>query len=185
MTTEALWIVARMRPAAGLVVVFLAAAAVLMLEILAARMLAPYVGVSLNTYTGIIGVVLAGIAAGTWAFGQLVDRYDPRLLLGPLLIVGGILAMASGPLVNFFGEHVHSDSLKAIIALSGVTFFLPAFVLSGVTPVVVKQQLQSLTATGATVGRFSGAGTLGALVGTFGTGFFLTSRVTSRRWISC
>jgi hypothetical protein len=67
---------------AGLVVVFLAAAAVLMLEILAAGMLAPYVGVSLNTYTGIIGVVLAGIAAGTWSFGQLVDRYDPRLLLG-------------------------------------------------------------------------------------------------------
>jgi len=80
--TGALWIVARMRPAAGLVVVFLAAAAVLMLEILAAGMLAPYVGVSLNTYTGIIGVVLAGIAAGTWSFGQLVDRYDPRLLLG-------------------------------------------------------------------------------------------------------
>jgi len=79
--------------------------------------------------------------------------------------------------VKLFGEHVHSDSLKAIVALSGVTFFLPAFVLSGVTPVVVKQQLQSLTATGATVGRFSGAGTLGALVGTFGTGFFLTSRV--------
>jgi hypothetical protein len=79
--TGALWTVARMWPA-GLVVVFLAAAAVLMLEILAARMLAPYVGVSLNTYTGIIGVVLAGIAAGTWSFGQLVDRYDPRLLLG-------------------------------------------------------------------------------------------------------
>jgi hypothetical protein len=79
--------------------------------------------------------------------------------------------------VKLFGEHVHSDSLKAIVALSGVTFFLPAFVLSGVTPVVVKQQLQSLTATGATVGRFSAAGTLGALVGTLGTGFFLTSRV--------
>jgi spermidine synthase len=148
-----------------------------MLEILAARMLAPYVGVSLNTYTGIIGVVLAGIAAGTWAFGQLVDKVEPRRLLGPLLIGGGVLAMSSGPLVKLFGEHVRSDSLRAIVALSGATFFLPAFVLSGVTPVVVKQQLQSLTATGTTVGRLSGAGTFGALVGTFGTGFFLTSRV--------
>lgn len=157
-------------------VVFIAAAAVLMLEILAARMLAPYVGVSLNTYTGIIGVVLAGIAAGTWIFGRLVDSIDPRRLLGPLLIAGGLLAMASGPLVKALGEHVHSDSLKAIVALSGATFFLPAFVLSGVTPVVVKQQLQTLATTGRTVGRLSGAGTFGALVGTFGTGFFLTSR---------
>jgi SAM-dependent methyltransferase len=166
-----------MRPAAGAIVVFLAAAAVLMLEIVAARMLAPYVGVSLNTYTGIIGTVLAGIAAGTWVFGRLVDSIDPRRLLGPLLIAGGLLAMSSGPLVKALGEHVHSDSLKAIVALSGATFFLPAFVLSGVTPVVVKQQLQTLSATGRTVGRLSGAGTFGALVGTFGTGFFLTSRV--------
>jgi spermidine synthase len=140
-------------------------------------MLAPYVGVSLNTYTGIIGVVLAGIAAGTWIFGRLADSVDPRRLLGPLLIAGGLLAMASGPLVKLLGEHVRSDSLKAIVALSGATFFLPAFVLSGVTPIVVKQQLESLAATGRTVGRLSGAGTFGALVGTFGTGFFLTSRV--------
>jgi spermidine synthase len=177
MATEAPGIVAGMRPATGAAVVFIAAAAVLMLEILAARMLAPYVGVSLNTYTGIIGTVLAGIAAGTWVFGRLADSVDPRRLLGPLLIAGGLLAMGSGPLVKLLGEHVHSDSLKAIVALAGATFFLPAFVLSGVTPVVVKQQLQTLTATGRTVGRLSGAGTFGALVGTFGTGFFLTSRV--------
>jgi MFS family permease len=166
-----------MKPATGAAVVFVAAAAVLMLEILAARMLAPYVGVSLNTYTGIIGVVLAGIAAGNWVFGRLADTRDPRRLLGPLLIAGGILAIATGPLVKLLGEHVHSDSLKAILALSGTTFFLPAFVLSGVTPIVVKLQLHSLNATGSTVGRMSGAGTFGALVGTFGTGFFLTSRV--------
>jgi MFS family permease len=166
-----------MRPIAGAAVVFIAAAAVLMLEILAARMLAPYVGVSLNTYTGIIGTVLAGIAAGSWVFGRLADRVDPRRLLGPLLIGGGLLALACGPLVKLLGEHVHSDSLRAILALSATTFFLPAFVLSGVTPVVVKLQLHALTATGSTVGRMSGAGTFGALVGTFGTGFFLTSRV--------
>jgi MFS family permease len=166
-----------MRPAVGAFVVFMAAAAVLMLEILAARMLAPYVGVSLNTYTGIIGTVLAGIAAGNWIFGRLADSIDPRRMLGPLLIAGGALAIASWPLVKLLGEHVHSDSLKAIVALSGATFFLPAFVLSGVTPSVVKLQLASLNTTGRTVGKLSGAGTFGALVGTFGTGFFLTSRV--------
>ncbi len=42
-------------------VVFIASAAVLVLEMMADRMLAPYVGVSLKTFTGIIGTVLAGI----------------------------------------------------------------------------------------------------------------------------
>ncbi|MGH9270794.1 MAG: fused MFS/spermidine synthase, partial [Ilumatobacteraceae bacterium] len=46
--------------------VFCASGAVLVLEILAGRLLAPYVGVSLATFTGIIGVVLAGISLGAW-----------------------------------------------------------------------------------------------------------------------
>ena len=41
---------------------FFASGSVLVLEILAARMLAPYVGVTLETYTAIIGV------------GQVCDR---------------------------------------------------------------------------------------------------------------
>ena len=50
--------------------VFVCSAAILMLEILAGRLLAPYVGVSLNTYTAVIGTVLAAIAVGAWAGGR-------------------------------------------------------------------------------------------------------------------
>ena len=57
--------------------VFGTSAAVLVLEILASRLLAPYVGVSLETYTGIIGTILAGIAVGAWAGGVLADRVEP------------------------------------------------------------------------------------------------------------
>ena len=46
------------------VMVFATSAAVLVLEILAGRLMAPYVGVSLETFTGIIGTILAGIALG-------------------------------------------------------------------------------------------------------------------------
>ena len=43
--------------------VFVASGAVLVLEILGVRLLAPYVGLTLETTTSIIGAVLAGIAA--------------------------------------------------------------------------------------------------------------------------
>jgi hypothetical protein len=167
------------------IVVFLAAAAVLVLEILAARLMAPYVGVSLNTYTGIIGTVLAGIAAGTWVGGRAADRFEPRTLLGPILIVGGLLAFAAAPLVTLLGEHVRGASLPAIVALSGATVFLPAFVLSAVTPIVVKMQLQDLRATGRVVGRLSAFATAGALVGTYGTGFVLAARFSNRTIVAC
>ena len=64
-------------------------AAVLVLEILAGRLLAPYVGVSLETFTGIIGIVLAGIAAGAWAGGAIADQRDAAPLIGSALAVGG------------------------------------------------------------------------------------------------
>jgi spermidine synthase len=161
-------------------VVFLAAAAVLMLEILAARTMAPYVGVSLNTYTGIIGTVLGGIATGTWLGGRAADVISPNKLLGPILIVGGLLTMTSAPLVTALGAHLHANSLIAIVALSAATIFLPALVLSGVTPIVAKMQLHDLNATGRIVGRLSACATAGALVGTFGTGFVLAAHLHTR-----
>jgi MFS family permease len=170
----------RVRPAAAAIVVFLAAGAVLLLEILAVRLMAPYVGVSLNTYTGIIGIVLAGISAGAWVGGWAADRFEPEKLVGPLLVAGGVLALATAPLVTELGEEVRSDTLKAIVFLSAATVFLPAFVLSTVHPIVVKMQLQSLNVTGSVVGRLSAFATAGALVGTFGTGFFLTAHFPTR-----
>ena len=89
----------RLSPAAAAVLTFLAAASVLVLEIAAGRLLAPYVGVTLQTWTGIIGVILAGIATGAWAGGRAADRFGPERLLGPTLIAGGLAAMLSVPLV--------------------------------------------------------------------------------------
>jgi hypothetical protein len=54
--------------ASGLV--FVAAGAVLVLEILSVRLLAPYVGLTLETTTSIIGAVLATIALALLTVGQ-------------------------------------------------------------------------------------------------------------------
>ncbi|CAN5578422.1 hypothetical protein BH20ACT17_BH20ACT17_17230 [soil metagenome] len=169
-----------MRPAAAAIVVFLASAAILVLEILAARLVAPYLGVSLDTYTGIIGTVLAGIAAGAWLGGRAADRWAPQLLLGPILVLGGFLALASPTLINGLGPSVAGGGVASIIGLSLWTVFLPAMVLSAVTPVVVKLQLNDLATTGTVVGQLSAWATAGALFGTFGTGFFLVSRAPTR-----
>ena len=46
-------------------------AAGLVVEIVAARMIAPYVGMSLYTWTAIIAIVLAGFSVGHWWGGRL------------------------------------------------------------------------------------------------------------------
>ena len=153
---------------------FGASAAVLVLEILAGRLLAPYVGVSLETYTGIIGTVLAAIAVGTAVGGWFADRIDPRALLGPALVTGGVFAWLALPLLPWLGPRL-GDGPVAIVLLTGVAFFVPAAVLSTVTPLVAKLRLDDVAHTGEVVGNLSAAGTAGALVGTFLTGFVLVA----------
>ena len=161
------------------VLVFYASASVLVLEILAGRLMAPYVGVTLESFTAIIGTILAGIALGNAVGGRLADRYDPRVLLGPVLVVGGALAWLSLPIVSGIGSSLGSDPI-AIVVLAAMAFFLPAAVLSTVTPLVTKLRLESLDDTGTVVGNLSAAGTAGALVGTFATGFVLVSAIPTR-----
>jgi spermidine synthase/uncharacterized protein YjeT (DUF2065 family) len=150
-------------------------AAILVLEILAGRLLAPYVGVSLETYTGIIGTVLAGIAVGAWLGGVAADRVDPRRLIPALLVVGGALAIATVPIVRALGGAGGSASVGGTLALTAVGFLPSATVLSAVPPAVVKLQLRDLGSTGSIVGRLSAYGTAGAIVATFLTGFVLVA----------
>jgi len=162
-----------LHPVAAGALVFGVSGAVLVLEILAARLLAPYVGLSLETYTAIIGVVLAGISLGTWLGGRVADAIDPRRILGPLLILGGLLSLATLPGGRGFGELAQGRSAYALVLAVLFSFFPPAAVLSAASPLVVKLQLRSLTVTGHVVGRLSALGTAGAIVGTFLTGFVL------------
>jgi len=157
-------------------------AAVLVLEILAGRLLAPFVGVSLETFTGIIGVVLAGIAAGAWAGGELADQRDARTMIGPALAIGGGLSWLIPPILNALGDQFGSGT-GAIIILTTCAFFLPAAVLSAVSPMVAKLRLQSLDDTGSVVGGLSAAGTIGALAGTFLTGFVFVSALPTRQTV--
>lgn len=161
-------------------VVFVSSAAILVLEIVAGRILAPYVGVSLQTFTGIIGTILAAIALGAWFGGELADRYDPSRLLGPALLLGAITAVLSPALVYVVGPSAAGESVAAIVGLATIGFFLPAAVLSTITPISAKLLLRSLDDTGEVVGRLSAISTAGALFGTFITGFFLIAALPSQ-----
>ena len=170
------------RGAGAPLLVFFTSAAVLVLEILAGRLVAPYVGVSLETYTGIIGTVLAGIAAGSWAGGWLADRADPRRLVGPTLVAAGAAALLAPPIISALGPGVAGvgGGPVGIVTLAVTAFVVPTALLSAVSPMAAKLRLGTTAETGVVVGGLSAAGTAGALIGTFVTGFVLVAALPTR-----
>ena len=162
-------------------VVFIASACGLSMEIVAARILAPTIGVSIYTWTSIIGVVLAGISLGNYLGGRLADRVPSPTTLGLILLSGGLSSLWVIPLINLVSDSFYSVPLIArIVLLTSVLFLVPSLILGMVTPVVIKLRLQDLAQTGNAVGKYYAVSTCGSIVGTFMTGFFLIQWLGTR-----
>ena len=88
-----------LRQAAYGLTMVLTSAGGLVLEIVAGRLLAPYVGMSLYTWTAIIAVVLAGLSLGHWIGGVLaapdVDTQAGARRVAQALALAAVSSLAS------------------------------------------------------------------------------------------
>ncbi len=163
------------------IVVFIASFCTLVIELVAGRIMAPYVGVSLYTWTSIIGVVLAGISIGAYLGGRIADRYPRSSTLGWLLFLSGLGAFSISPLTNLIGgAQFHTALMTRILLITTIIFFVPSCLLGMISPVVVKLTLNNLEKTGNVVGKIYAFSTLGSILGTFATGFYLISWMGTR-----
>jgi hypothetical protein len=137
-------------------IVFVASAGTLVLEIAAGRLLASYFGVSLYTWTGIIGVILAGIALGNYLGGAVADQAGSRRTLGLVLATAGLASLAILPFTTIELLALAPSGLPVVVRMVLITallFFLPSAKLGMVSPLVVKRALADITRAGAVVGR--------------------------------
>jgi predicted membrane-bound spermidine synthase len=162
-------------------VVFFANAALLVLQLVAGRLLAPFIGSSLETWTSIIGVFLTGIALGNAFGGRLADRYPTPRTLALLLAAGAVAALwmlVFPMLLSATGLHRWLP-LTPRIPLLAAALCLPAgFVLSLLTPLAIKLGLPDVAHTGRVAGLVFALSTLGCLLGNYVTGFYLIPSFT-------
>lgn len=160
-------------------------AAVLVLELVALRLVAPYLGLTLETNTAIIGVALAAIATGAAFGGRFADAVPPTRTLGPLMMSGGALVLLILPIVRWTGEAVRGGGSNVVFLAVAVALFIPASLLAAVTPMVTKLRLSTLAQTGTVVGRLSAYATVGAIAGTVLTGFVFVAKVPTSTIVLC
>lgn len=171
---------ARGRLAAYGATVFLAAGLTMVLEIAAGRLVAPYVGSSLYTWTAIIGVVLAGLSAGNWLGGRWADRGAGPVAAGLALGAAAVASLAILLLLELVGPFIRASSLGPLggtLVLVGGLFLLPAILLGILTPLLTTLALGLDGRTGHVVGRMHALAALGSIAGTFIAGYWLIPAV--------
>lgn len=157
---------------------FLAGAAMMVIEICAYRLLAPFFGNSVYTWTALIGVILIAFSAGGWLGGHLADRKMALDLLGWLLAGSAVLTFFIPALHTVFALSLSAKGLIAgPVLISLLLFAIPGVLLGAVSPAAVRFYSLTLkdTHVGAAAGTISMLGSLGSFVGTFLSGFFLLS----------
>ena len=162
----------------ALVLAFAGSACLLILEIVAGRLLAPMLGVSLYTWTAVIGVVLAGVSLGNYLGGRLADKRPSRATVALIYLAGSLASLAVLLLVRY-AEHLQLPSgapaILQVLWLTGLLFFVPSTIIAAATPVLTRLSLHSVAEGGRVVGRIQAAAALGSILGTFLTGFLLIS----------
>ena len=170
------------------ITVFLSGALTMILELIAARILSPYVGSSNLIWTTIIGIMLTSMSIGYWFGGKMADKNkenDIKILSNYLLISAiatSIIPILEVVFIDVLSQMSSNLILVAIICAT-VTFGIPSFLLATVSPIAVKIKNNSMNHIGATSGKISSLSTIGSIFGTFFAGFILIPNLGVRNII--
>ncbi|RKY04691.1 MAG: hypothetical protein DRP66_11400 [Planctomycetota bacterium] len=160
--------------------VFFSSACIMIIELVAGRLMARYLGASLYTWTSVIGVVLAGITIGNYIGGRIADRFSPRKTLSVLFAaasVACVIIVILNNLVGKWGFVWHFSWPLHVFTHVTLVFLLPSVCLGTISPVVAKMALDQGLSTGRTVGDIYAWGAAGSIAGTFLAGFYLIAKM--------
>lgn len=160
-----------------LAVVFLTGAAVLIVEVTATRVLAPFYGNTIFTFSSVIGVILAALSCGYYIGGRQADRnpslsrfYGIIFASGVSVLIVELLVLLLVPRIAFF-----FSVMTGPLLLSLLLFFVPSFLLGMLSPYAIK--LAEAASPGEGIGTVSGKvffwSTLGSIMGSIAAGFVL------------
>lgn len=152
-------------------------ACVLVVEILATRILAPFFGSSLITLSSVLGVTLGALSLGYYVGGILADRNPSWKTLGILLTLGGVTVLFIWPLTLLALPLLtpgFSTMLSPVIG-SLILFLVPCGILGMFSPYAVglEQHFAPMHGAGRAAGNIFFWSTLGSIGGSIAAGFFL------------
>ncbi len=162
------------------IIVFLSGAIGMGLELIAARVLSPYVGSSNVVWTSIIGIILASMSIGYWVGGKRADKDANIDKLSNILLLAAIftslMPLLETVIVKILAELIPNLIVAAILCAI-IVFSIPSFILAMISPFAVKIKSKEDNEIGSLSGRISSLSTIGSIIGTFLMGFVLIPNI--------
>jgi len=153
-------------------------AAILVVEILGAKMLSPFMGTSHFVWTAQIGVTLIALAAGYYLGGRWVDASPNLANLYYAVLAAAVYLCATIPLVKpvCFACLNMNLAVGSLLA-SAFLFLVPLALLAMTLPFLTRVLTQTVDEVGGNVGRLSAISTIGSVAGTSLIGYVLIPNV--------
>lgn len=159
------------------IIVFFSGAIVMILELVAVRFYAPYLGTSQLVWSSLIAIILGSLSIGYYIGGRLADKKASYKNLASFFLIAAILTLVitiCSSYVLYFFSYSFFMSLGFSVIMSTLILFAPVSVILGmISPYALKLKLLRLDESGRTAGDLYALSTLGSIVGTLGAGFWL------------
>lgn len=159
-------------------------AAGLIYEVVWARQLSLFLGITTYANTAVITAYMAGLAAGSLVIGRLADRHLDSLRLYAWLEVGVGLYAVTTPWLFTLMQTAYAGAAGSLgvtgtvshllrFTLALLLLLVPTFLMGGTLPLLVRGLTSSFPDLARVTGRLYGINTLGAALGTWAAGYLL------------
>jgi len=167
-------------------VAFLTGAAIMWLEILGSRLLAPFFGSTVYVWGALLSVFMGGLSCGYAWGGWLADRRrrcsDLTMIFWAAAALALLLPSVGKPLCDWVSTWDISARWAALLA-STLIFFIPCALLGAVSPYLARLAYSGPERVGTLVGNLYAIATVGSVAGALFSSFYLVAWLETSKGI--
>lgn len=157
-----------------LLIAFLEGACLMIIELLGAKIIAPFYGTSLYVWSSVLGVTLASLAIGYFYGGVISQKYKTDTPLVITLLVGTVFFILAPNIAPFIMKLTSGLGVRFGSLLAVFLYLTPPVICMGmVSPIITQRITKGSSEAGRSAGRVYAISTLGGIIATFLAGFYL------------
>jgi len=152
-------------------------AAVMAIQLIAAHMLEPYFGSSLNVWATVIGVTLLSLALAYYLGGRLADKYNPIATIHWVLLISSVFTMLMYYSTQLITTSLMQMDLKFAVILVSLSIIVPSLLFIGMLPTLLIRYLtDKVDNAGAITGKVFTVSSASGILALLIMGFFIIPR---------